>query len=291
MLGYYNNGGTITLYVHLIDGRKPSVENWVYEEGIGSQLNFLVGMGSGMILENIERYYTTTGVQLASVRARPIAVPAFYQENTGEFWIYNCGIYGSAGQGYQLYDMKNGGTEYLVCKYVREDAENYHSFNLVSYTPNTMGAYINYFSNFSVSEHLAENWFRDMPTIGVSTQAISAHDKTNLISLNSVGGYSNGAVAAHVSGAQATHINTHYYYPLQAPSLGPPGSGSPKVIFWADSDGFTPVTKFNIIGGSGNNFKTSNIFSATNNGQIYYFNQKGKTTTETINGGTITNLY
>lgn len=214
-----------------------------------------------------------------------------YLSHVGQFWLYNCGIFGGSGQGFQTYDIQKGGTEYLVCKYTLSDAENYHSFNAQSFTPNTMGDYIHLYSNFSVAEHLGQNYFRGMPTVGNSIQVSSAHDKLNLISLNSVGGYTNGAVSAHVIGSQVTMINNHYYYPLQAPNLGPPLTGSPKVVFWADSDGFTPVTKVNIIGGSGNNFKTSNIFSATNNAQIYYFNQKGKTTTETYNGGTITNLY
>ena len=288
--GYFTSGGNTTMYVHTFDGRKPTIDNWVYDEGISAQMNFNIGEGATMYIENIERFYNVTGVQLAGIRARPINVPLSYLTHSGQFWIYNVGIYGCSGQGYQLYDIQYGGAEFLTVKHTREDAENYHTFNALSYTPNNGGDYMNLYSNFSISEHLGENNFKSQPAIGNSTNAISAHTKINLISLNSFGGYTYGAVAAHVGGVQALHMNTHYYFATLPPNIGPPGVGSPKVIFWADSENASPVTKFTIIGGSGNTQRYTNIFSATNNGQIYHFLQKGKTTTETYNGGTVTNL-
>lgn len=287
--GYFTTGDVTSMYVHLFDGRQPTTDLWVYEES-GVQMSFLVGEGSTMFMENIERYYTTEAVQVAGIRARPIIVPSSYSSHTGQFWLYNCSIYGASGQGLQIYDMQYGGTEYLTCKYTREDAENYHSFNALSYTPNTMGSFMNLWSNFSVAEYIGENNFKNMPALGNSVNAISAHDKINLISLNSFGGYTHGAVSAHVLGAQVLQMNCHYYFPTQLPFIGPPGSGSPKVPFWVDSESITPLTNFTVIGCSGNTYRGTNIFSATNSGVLNYYLQAGKTTTETYNGGIINNL-
>ena len=280
----YTNGGVSTLYLHFIDKRKPTIENWIYSEG-GSQMSFSIGEGAVCFLENIERIQSPANVSQAAIRVRPINVPASYLTHTGQFWLYNCGVFGASGESVQFYDIQYGGTDWLTTKYCRKDAENYHSFNNAGYTPNNQGDFMRMWSNHTLAEHIGNNFFRDQLTVTESNQISSSHDKIPVTRLNMIGGYTYGSVIADVSGAQTLSINCHPYYPTLAQGLA-----SPKTCYWVDGAGTTQTTIMDLVYCSGLNYPNSNIFSATNGGIINHYKHIGETTSEITNVGVINEL-
>lgn len=278
------NGGVTTLFIHFSDKRKPSTETWCYSES-GQQLNFSIGEGAVLFLENIERIYSPKVVSQAAVRARPIVVPSAYSAHTGQFWMYDCGVYGGSGEAVQIYDIQYGGVDWLVAKYNRKDGENYHSFNSAAYTPNNQGDFMKMWSNHSVIEHIGENFFAGQATLTESNQISSAHDKIEVTRLNMIGGFTYGSILADVSGAKTLNINCHPYFP----TLGQ-GLGSPKTCYWVLGGGASYHAVMDLLFCSGVNYPGANVFAAHSLGTINHYKQKGELTSEIIGGGIINNL-
>lgn len=284
---WFGTTGTgLAMIVHCLDGREPDPDNWFHCEGT-QNFHWLIGEGSKLYLKGLGRFTYSASAAIAAVRARPITVDVNNRvAHTGQFWMEDFSIVGPSGNAIEIFDLADVGWEYGYIKHAYRDAENIHSFYT---TNNAAGKHIRGWSSFVKAESLGMSSFNSPPAASTSINASTIHDQARFTGVNFIGGNCTGACCADVLGAQTLRINAHFFDPLHADDLGPPGSGSPLVAFWADgaSAGEAGTTIMRLLGCSGKIPPNGSEFAATNNGSIKYARHIGDITAEFYAGGSV----
>lgn len=228
---YYWDAATTTLYVHMIDNRIPDpADGWIYARSAYRQeWQQALDTTSGVILgENLEFCANTGTATNAAFRYRPVTTGA---ATTAQMGLKNCLAYGSAGNGFEIYDADVVVMENCFARYNHIDGFNYHSF----ITSGTDGEYITVYEYDCGALDSGYNLFSDQAALSTSANGSSSHDSMHILRVNGVYADCNGAIIADVNGVHSLNYN------VQAGS--PKGTASPKACFWHESFNGAGTTK------------------------------------------------